>query len=91
MLGAANVNINDDLTYEELGIKEDNEDYIYEDDEGFEECSEIDSMNDQMIVLTEGKETTTQQNNNPPPMIHMNQVEADAAEEAPNVPLTDVS
>jgi hypothetical protein len=55
MLGAANVNINDDLTYEELGIKEDNEDYIYDDDgDGFEECSDMDSINDQMIALTEG-------------------------------------
>jgi hypothetical protein len=49
MLGGGNININDDLTYEDLGIKEDNEDYIYDDDEGFEDISQIDSERQQAI------------------------------------------
>lgn len=47
------MNINDDLTYEQLGIREDNDDYIYEDDDGFEECSENDFLNEQILKVKE--------------------------------------
>ena len=48
--GGGNVNINDDLTYEDLGIKEDNEEYIYDDDEGFEDISQMDSEKQQQVI-----------------------------------------
>lgn len=46
MLGGEHLSINDDLTYEQLGIREDNDDYIYEDDDGFDDGSDNYSINE---------------------------------------------
>lgn len=51
--GGSNLNINDDLTYEQLGIREDNDDYIYEDEDGFDELSENESITNQAIKVNE--------------------------------------